>query len=609
MALVTNGRIFEVTSNALVPRGTFTHGGTADGFPYGSHAQNQYAALATDSSVTIFRWQPSKGRPQFETVEATPSTHKNGNRHALEQSPAPPAAAKSPATEKAAPVTTDRILADDFQGKILDNGLWRWADTNRFSYQGTGIQQHTVMQQGGCLLLEARAEHDAGWTSIEDLWLDSISDLRSDNDMMVEVELSAEAIGGFVEIKLSTGAKPVSRNDPASISLFSVFGEKHHPLSLKRQLIRIEISGSAKMATLLTPEGPRPGATNIDLSSLRAWKLRFYVSAGTSAGCPPALASMKLYRVRVTRLKGRSAVAGSVIDKDSNRGIPGVTIKTNDGQEKTKSNADGTYVLFSPPGTHLLQGTVADYVQVAPPKVCLAPGKRAVADLRMKRTRFGYGDVVSSITLPKQQVHAIAVAPEHIYYTATAQGQPTSFYRMPLRGGESVKIAELPFGRGLVYADGAFYGTEAWPGRIYRISESGKPSLVRHLDINWPEGIAFDGKDLYFVEASGIDNRFGIHCFDTQSRQVTTRLRSEDNRITGVAWGNQRLWVSSLKGHVYEINLDRAKEKSSLEAGIVRRFPGEYTKLSFAHGYLWGLDTTAGRICKINVEAATRQLR
>ena len=501
---------------------------------------------------------------------------------------------------------SDRILTDEFQGKTLDESLWRWSETNRFSYQGTGRQQHNVMQQEGCLLLEARAEHERGWTSIEDLWLDSVADLRSDEDRIVEVELSAEAICGSVGIKLSAGAEPTSRNDPASISLFSAFGEKHHPLSLKRQLVRIEISSSAKMATLLTSEGPRPGTTNIDLSSLNAWKLRFYVSAGTSAGFPPASASMKLYRVCVTKLKGRSAVAGRVIDEITNRGIPGVTIRSDDSHEETKSNSDGTYVLFSVSGDHSLQATRADYVQVSPSKVRVMPGKRSVTDLRMKRTRFRYGDAVSSVVLPKQQVQVIAVAPEHIYYTATVQGQPSSLYRMRLDGGEPVKIAELPIGRGLVYAEGIFYGTEAWPGRIYQILDSGKPSLVQRLDIDWPEGIAFDGKNLFFVEANGIDNRFGVYRFDPKSRQVTAHLTSEDNRITGVAWGNQRLWVSSLNGKVYEVDLDQAIKKGSLEAGCIRNFSGEYTKLSFAHGHLWGLDTTAERICKINVEEAVK---
>jgi len=79
-------------------------------------------------------------------------------------------------------------------------------------------------------------------------------------------------------------------------------------------------------------------------------------------------------------------------------------------------------------------------------------------------------------------------------------------------------------------------------------------------------------------------------------------LEGRDTKISGIAWGKERLWVSSLKGQVYEGDVNRAKQEGSREAGIVRKFAGQYDRLSYEGGYLWGLDAKANRICKINLD-------
>ena len=42
--------------------------------------------------------------------------------------------------------------------------------------------------------------------------------------------------------------------------------------------------------------------------------------------------------------------------------------------------------------------------------------------------------------------------------------------------------------------------------------------------------------------------------------------------------------------------------QKNIDAGIIKRFPGQYDRLSYADGFLWGLDAKARRICKIRVE-------
>lgn len=145
------------------------------------------------------------------------------------------------------------------------------------------------------------------------------------------------------------------------------------------------------------------------------------------------------------------------------------------------------------------------------------------------------------------------------------------------------------------------YGIAAWPGRIFRVSANGELTLVHRLAIDWPKGIVFDGKRFWFLESSGMENRYGIHAIDQQTGETVISVPSSDKKISGLAWGLGRFWVSNLAGHVFEIDIDRAVEKKSLEAGAVNRFAGVYCQLGFGDGHLWGWDREAQRLCKIKV--------
>ena len=70
----------------------------------------------------------------------------------------------------------------------------------------------------------------------------------------------------------------------------------------------------------------------------------------------------------------------------------------------------------------------------------------------------------------------------------------------------------------------------------------------------------------------------------------------------GLTWDGEHLWASSLSGKVFEVDPSLASTKGSLEAGTRREFPGTYTHLAFANGYLWGLDKQMKRVCQIQIE-------
>lgn len=513
-----------------------------------------------------------------------------------------------------------RPLFDDrFQGNRLNRALWNFGQTNRFSYRGTGKTTHRIDQKNGSLLLEAEAEHEGGWTCTQLIWLDSVQNLCSTDDATVEIEWSAEANLGLAAIELTDGKEPADSEDSRSIRLLSLLGEKYAPLFSQQQRVWIDICGLTRTATVYTQEGIPRGGAAIDLQKLPAWKLRFLTRACTSAGYPPSHVTAQIRRVCATRIPARSSVSGRVIDEIANRGIPGAVVRF--GSDKVVSNLDGTFLLRTAPGKQMLHADAAGYEELDPPTLRIEPGRRTQSEVRMRRTHFGYGHVLMSIPL-NRLVQSVAISSKDIYFTATQDSGPQTIFRVPIAGGRAGELGTVSLspaqrglrdalttgspdtvavGRGMMWADGVIYGIDAWPGRIFRVSTNGELTLVHRLAIDWPEGIVFDGTRFWFLENSNIDNRYGIRAIDSKTGRIEVSVPSRDTKIFGLAKGLGRFWVSSLAGHVYEIDIDQAIDNKSLEAGVVNRFPGEYCRLGFGDGCLWGLDREAQRLCKIKV--------
>ena len=434
----------------------------------------------------------------------------------------------------------------------------------------------------------------------------------------MEIEWSAEANLGLAAIEVTDGKEPVDMADSQSIPLLPLHADKYAPLFSQRQRVWIDICGQTNTATVYTPEGVPRGGAAIDLSRLSVWKLRFFVKAGTSAGFPPSHVVARIYRVCAKQVPPRSAVSGRVVDAISNRGIPGAVVRV--GSDKVVSNPDGTFLLRTAPGKEPLHADATGYEETDPKVISIEPGRRTVADVSMKRTRFQYGNVVDSIAM-RPQVQSFALAPKDIYFTLDRGGGIHVLFQMPIAGGHETELGTIALSRaerhsrdaftigtfslsvpvGLTWDDGVLYGIEAWPGRIFRVASNGELSFIRRLQINWPVSIVLHDKRYWFLENSGIDNRYGIHAVDSETGKEVLRIPTSDKKISGLAWGLNRFWVSSLAGHVYEIDMEQAIERKSLEAGAVNRFSGQYERLGFSDSCLWGLDRDAQRLCKIKV--------
>ncbi len=499
----------------------------------------------------------------------------------------------------------ETIFFDDFNGTQINDLLWTQGQFSGSSRPGTGIPFYQTLQANGSLLLESRARDDAGCSVNQDVWLDSKVDLKSGADVLVEVDYSADALCGSIMILLAANDKPKEQGDPASLRLCQATGTKNKPLS-RSSRIRIVLSASSQMAKVYTDPKSEDEFALVDVSSVSSWRLRFYACCATSAGFPPGSAVLRLNSVRASRIPAATTVVGTVMDARTNRPLTHGTIGTSDGRASSAINSHGHFALTVKPGDVTLLANVSGYSLVGERLVVHAEGgKEEAVIVLLKKDRLGFGDVTWSIPFnPDETVQSMALTSPHIYYAATRDGQ-LALYRMDQGGQRIDRICSLTNGsRGLLSMEKKILSVQVrWPeqGRICAIRGDGTEIPFAQLDVYWPSGLTFDGSRFWFLECSGMDNRYAMHSLDLQSGE-TISFPSTDDQISGIACGNGSLWVSSLKGLVYEVDPNRLAKERTMEAAAVRTFKGYYNQLSFCDGNLWGLDIEMQRICKITIE-------
>ena len=493
----------------------------------------------------------------------------------------------------------DAIFIDDFIDSKIDSSLWNWDYTKVSSYQGN--QQFQISESNGSLLIDCQPKQEQDRSCSQDVWLDCKTDLKQNEDVLIEVELSVLVVNGFVAIMLSDGHVPESLGDPTSICLFKAEGNKNHPLLLNRLRIRAELSQSSGMAMVHTEHMLRKTFKLVDISALAQWKLRFYVSAFSPQQLPRNVVQLRLITAGAFRINSPTTIVGHVTDAITNRPLPDATIRTIDGEYKCLGNSQGMYVLAVPAGRIELQALADGYKQtVQPLMVNTGPNKQTVANIQMQKERFAFGDVISCIPAEQDEVHTMTVTDKHVYYTAGSAGQ-VRLYRMDLDGRGVVTIGPVPITQGLAWRDGTLYGLATSPGRLYRIDSQGQAILDRQLNVDQPEDLALDDTNLWYLEGDSTANRYGIHAMQLATGKHVCHFISGDIQIRGLAWGKGRLWVSSKAGCVYEVDPDRAAKAGKLQAGILREFKGCYSRLSFSGNNLWGLDVQTRRFCQIKI--------
>ncbi len=490
---------------------------------------------------------------------------------------------------------------DSFDTGSLNEELWEWGQTNAFSHQGLGQHQYQVSQHNGSLLIDARAKHQRGWTAIQDVWLDSKHNLTVDQSLLIEVELSARATNGKIGIFLSSGDIPKKRFDPDSVVLFEASGRPNHPLDLSRQIVRIRLS---KMDDKILIQSSNGQTCFIDQPTWQNQKLRFYVSAGTSAGFPPDEVQLRLYRVDVGMTYPPCGILAKVFNVLTNRPIKHAKVFTTDEKQVATTDGQGICILALPAGQHDLRAIADGYSQVTTSIVAnIKDGKMIPMNILMRKDIVEYGDALWSIPFGYKAILGIAVSNKRLYFVAIENETSTALYHMEQNGLAVTRISSLPIGCGIAFAGKELYGIDQWPGRLLKISLNGQSKMAHRLSTDWPSGLAFDGKRLWFLETDDMGNHFAAHTIDPNSGMQTTFFVSTDIHVRGIAAETKksggRIWISSMNGIVYEIDPTLARKTGKMESGILRSFSGWFDKLTYHNGYLWGVDNEAKRICRI----------
>ncbi len=515
------------------------------------------------------------------------------------------------------PMSVLPIVAD-FRSEAPDESLWSWDQSSYASYpDAPGTPSFSVKQAAGALAIKVGATHERGWTCEQTAWADLRPDLKLEGDVRVTVEIEAPHLLGGIAVMLSEGQRPTGPGDAASIRLYEAGGRQQ---SLERTTIRFELSRSVGLAAVTRDDAPGE-RHRIDISRLSYWHVRFYAYTASSTGRPPGDVELRILSLHVDRFKPDTAVVGKVVNDLSSRPIQGATVGTIDGRYFCQTSADGMYCLSVPSGEHRLRVDASDY-ESSPLKVEIGADRQVRADVRLRKAKLSFGDVVWSVSFDKwhEAIGSFCVNNDTILYTANRAGRA---YLMTIEpaGSKVQEMVELfePAGitgrealtfTGMACFKDAIFGIDWWPGRLYRIDRKLGAVRVAKLPLDWPCGVAFDGAHLWFLECDGTygRHRYGLHSmpFDPEHPEaVTTTVSSfvpcSDDQICGLAWGNGHLWASSDSGVVYEIDASRALAAGNLESGVLRRFDGHYSRLDFDRGYLWGLDNQAHTICKIYV--------
>ena len=507
----------------------------------------------------------------------------------------------------------NRTLLDEvFRGTAIDKKLWAWSQTHAFFRDGRGKNEFAVSQQDGSLLIEAHVEHESGGASVQDVWLDSLLDLRSAADnLLVDVHFSASAVGGGVAVMLTNGEPPQRPTDPNSVVLFRAFASGKKPMALTDQHVQIEILKAANVAVVGPADTGAAQSQLIDLPAQGAWKLRFYAVAATSAEFAPASVQLRLNHVTVSAIRPPMCIVGKVLDQLTNRPVQGVTVRAASIPNTVDTDAEGNFFLpVLSPGKTQVTATAKGYSSVSGPVTAdVRPGRQAVIRIVLRKTApTAYGDVEASIPTDGQTILGLAVNDRWLYFTARADTNKTDFCRMAHDGSSRTQIAPYSGAGGLAFAGGDLYGLARSPGQLCKVGPDGRIEKVHGLPVARPRGLAFDGVLFWFLEVNPAQDIHGAYAIDAKTGEVKAHFESDDADIRGIAAepkaGGGRLWISSGSGTVYEIDPARIPSGGKLEAGVLRTFPGHYGAMSWYGGKLWGMDNEARRLCQIRIEPA-----
>lgn len=515
------------------------------------------------------------------------------------------------------------LFMDDFAGPRPDPKKWTWSTKGWPGLYDTGHRQFRMEQTNHELTIEAKAQHEGGWTTHGAAWLDTKLDLRKSGESRIEIELAGTNLLSISSLSISDGLAPADAEDSQAVRLLALPGKhdslpRNEPWPLVHEQIRIDLLPSHQ-AAVVYPDARIPEQFEIvDLGRLPAWRLRFYAMANSSAVNSNGLAQFRIKRISITAQPTSKILVGHVIDSLTRRPIVGATIQDINGARLAMTHANGGFKLTADDWPLHLRVKHDDYFSSEATLISNAARQFGPVTVQLRKCSFVFGEVVEVIpytnnispTIGFWGTNLCVLANEGEGFAAESVLRPVDVQTKRLLSA----VSRFPTGAHplsfFAECGERIIATMPHPGGIYDLAD-GKHALIlspktaNERPIDWPIGCAFDGEFFWFVERDDITNWYGLHAVDLDSRKIKHSLPSTVNKLVGLAWDadNGQFWVSDLsEGVVFSLSRDKALREGKLENARGRAFNGNYICLAFKDGHLWGLDADRKQICKIKVK-------
>ncbi len=514
------------------------------------------------------------------------------------------------------------LLCEHFDAQYLDTNLWTRGHEEPWTPE-SGRRFFQAAPSGGELVLQAKADHEAGWSAIQSVWVDLNRDLRQLGPCRIELELAGQATnGGFAAVISDTNTLPQS-TDPCGARLIEFDASRfNEPAHWPAVWARMDLYPACEMAVVYPDTNRLDQFDVVDLSALPAWRLRLFCFTSTSKAFAGGKVDFRIREIRVCSNPNGEVVAGRVVAWPSEWPVADAVIKDRQGRilpGMPKTCQTGAFAVPRSRANSSLMVERDGYTGLDGHTPIIHAANRFIT-VQLRKLMEEPGDPVAAISYGDLDVHSIGFRDGTL--NLLVQDSRTAFRLLPV-DVTAPRVApvrpdelkrQFPTNAviiGFVECGSRLVGISAWPGVLFDLgSDPPRPllSLKHRRDasttntVNCPRGAAFDGSSFWFIEAENSANqRFGLHTVDLERGAAVNFLSSNDKQMQGLAWDGQFFWISSARGKVYRISPEMAMRNGTVEGGIGREFPGHYSRLAFGQRFLWGLEPEKHRVCKIKL--------
>lgn len=539
-------------------------------------------------------------------------------------------------------------FSDDFEAPQLDTNKWVlgqkvWTPAGHDEFPGLhGLKSG---QRAGELVLQTTTLCEEGWTTSAAQWLDSARDFRPIGECLVDIEFSGFNRNAITCISMAGADSSAFIDDPKSVRLFAT--DRVSPnkgFAYGPRTVRIHLLPDFK-AAVVYPDARDLSKYEIALlGDLPQWRLRMFSWAYSSNGQEEGEANLTIKRVETRAIRHSNLVVGFVVGLPDRRPVAGAEVLSETGRKMAETRSNGGFLFPGPLGPISLRVHHPDYHPSEPLPIPGDPLSRGTPKIALQKREEKFGDVLQVIR--HEDPGALGFLGTDLFLIGMHYPNATHCETLmkPVDIAASCVLApEWRFSAGdhilssFSQCGDLILGTQVHPGAIFELDRTDKtarrlvrPTTASGRHIDWPAACAFDGQDLWILEADFYAKAFGLHQFDggklkaesarlpwpnsnavaPQTLTAKCFLPIEERWLTGLAWDAeaQAFWISvgagappDVEGRVYLVSREAALRERRLEPARVRSFSGRYERLAWSPGSLWGTETTSKQICRIKI--------